>query len=176
MAHQTLQKGGLVTRTQQGHELQHDEPLCKIRSSLCASILQQSKGSHFTERFQNNTRGCDCWEKPPPGLHHQVPKPSGWTALVPGCSLQLRSGCRAEQGTPHPQARGHSPSLEKHKCSEKARVTEEALHKEQLCQLDPEKGSGHLRQCWGHASAWPGSPCACSWETAWSHKPASLLN
>lgn len=135
--------------------------------------FQQNEGSRVTEAFQNNTRGRDYREKPSPRPHHQAPELPGWTSLIMLSATAKWLQGRAGQSTPLPQPHGHSPSLGKHnlrqpRCSEKARVTEKALHKKQLCQLDPEKGSRHPWQCRGRASVCLGSPCVCPQEMAWS--------
>lgn len=99
-AHQTLQKGGPVTRTQQGRKLQHDKPHCKNQVRLVcqhpsskARALTLQKG--FRTPLMDTTAGKSLLQgrtimKPPSC-------PAG-ISLVPGCSLYLPSGCRAERG------------------------------------------------------------------------------
>lgn len=127
--------------------------------TLRVGVLPAKRGR--SEGFQSNIHGHDHRKKPSPRPHHKATKPPGWTSLVPGCSLQAQSGCRAEQGTrpPWESKTGDNPD---------ARKREEWPRKPRTRGSSAGWTLGRGPGIHGSAGATCLPGCACPRERAWS--------
>lgn len=65
---------GQVTRTQQGHKLQHNKPRCKTRSGSCARSYSEERVLMVQKGFRTTLMDGIAGKNLLKGLHHQIPE------------------------------------------------------------------------------------------------------
>lgn len=63
-----------MTRTQQGHKLQHNKPHCKTRSGSCARSYSEERVLMVQKGFRTTLMDGIAGKNLLQGLHHQIPE------------------------------------------------------------------------------------------------------